>query len=53
MAETGENPLDEIFDELLAEFLEVADLDTDIQRMDSTMVKANIKHLSRIQLMKK
>jgi len=53
MAETGENPLDEIFDELLAEFLEVADLDTDIQRMDSTMVKANIKHLSRIQLMRK
>jgi len=53
MAETGENPLDEIFDELLAEFLEVADIDTDIQRMDSTMVKANIKHLSRIQLMRK
>lgn len=53
MNETGENPLDEIFDELLAEFIEATDLDTDIQRMDSTMVKANIKHLSRIQLMRK
>jgi hypothetical protein len=53
MTETGENPLDEIFDELLADFIEVADLDTDILRMDSTMVKANIKHLSRIQLMRK
>ncbi|TDO89394.1 transposase-like protein DUF772 [Halanaerobium saccharolyticum] len=53
MNETGENPLDEIFDELLAEFIAAADLDTDIQRMDSTMVKANIKHLSRIQLMRK
>lgn len=53
MTETGENPLDEIFDELLVNFIEAADLDTDIQRMDSTMVKANIKHLSRIQLMRK
>lgn len=53
MTRTGENPLDEIFNELLADFIETADIDTDIQRMDSTMVKANIKHLSRIQLMRK
>src|SRR6056297_1603647 len=51
--ETGHDPLAEVFDDLVANFLEVADLDTDIQRMDSTMVKANIKHLSRIQLMRK
>lgn len=51
--ETGHDPLSEVFDELVANFLEVADLDTDIQRMDSTMVKANIKNLSRIQLMRK
>lgn len=51
--ETGHDPLSEVFDELVANFIEVADLDTDIQRMDSTMVKANIKHLSRIQLMRK
>jgi len=51
--ETGHDPLSEIFDDLVANFLEVADLDSDIQRMDSTMVKANIKHLSRIQLMRK
>src|SRR6056297_194194 len=51
--ETGYDPLAEVFDDLVANFLELADLDTDIQRMDSTMVKANIKHLSRIQLMRK
>src|SRR6056297_4058638 len=51
--ETGHDPLAEVFDELVANFLEVAQLDSDIQRMDSTMVKANIKHLSRIQLMRK
>jgi len=51
--ETGHDPLAEVFDELVANFLDVADLDSDIQRMDSTMVKANIKHLSRIQLMRK
>src|SRR6056297_547060 len=51
--ETGHDPLAEVFDDLVANFIEVADLDTDIQRMDSTMVKANIKHLSRIQLMRK
>ena len=51
--ETGYDPLAEVFDDLVADFLELADLDTDIQRMDSTMVRANIKHLSRIQLMRK
>jgi len=51
--ETGHDPLAEVFDELVATFIEVADIDTDIQRIDSTMVRANIKHLSRIQLMRK
>jgi len=50
---TGHNPLEEVFNELVDKFLELADLDSDIQRMDSTMVEANIKHLSRIQLMRK
>ncbi len=39
------------FDELVANFIEVANLNTDIHRMDFTVVKANIKHLSHIQLM--
>ncbi|MGM0445533.1 MAG: transposase [Bacillota bacterium] len=51
--ETGHDPLSEVFDELVANFIEITDLATDIQCMDSTMVKANIKHLSRIQLMRK
>jgi len=45
--------MNEVFDELLDNFLEVANLDSDIQRMDSTMVEADIKHLTRIQLMRK
>jgi hypothetical protein len=51
--ETEHNPMNEVFDELLDNFLEVANLDSDIQRMDSTMVEADIKHLTRIQLMRK
>jgi len=51
--ETGYNPMDEVFDKLVDNFLEVANLNSDIQRMDSTMVEANIKHLTRIQLMRK
>lgn len=51
--EHGYNPLSEIFDDLVDNFLDAADIDSDIQRMDSTMVEANIKHLSRIELMRK
>jgi len=51
--EHGYNPLNEIFDDLVDNFLDTADIDSDIQRMDSTMVEANIKHLSRIDLMRK
>src|SRR6056297_797388 len=51
--DSGFNPMDKIFDKLVANFLELTDLDSDIQRMDSTMVEANIKHLTRIQLMRK
>jgi len=51
--DTGHNPVAEVFDELVENFIEVADLDIDVQRMDSTLIEANIKHLSRIQLMRK
>jgi len=51
--ETGNNLIKEIFEELTDELIEVADLETEIQKMDSTMVDANIKHLSRIELMRR
>ena len=51
--ETGNNLLAEIFEELTDELMEIADLKTEIQKMDSTMVDANIKNLSRIELMRK
>ena len=51
--ETDNNPVVEIFDELVDEFIQKVDLETEIQRMDSTLVDANIKHLSRIELMRR
>ncbi|MDI3548446.1 MAG: hypothetical protein PWR10_2098 [Halanaerobiales bacterium] len=42
-----------LFDNLVSNFIEEAGISTKIQRMDSTMIKANIKHLSRIQLLHK
>ena len=43
----------ELFTDLLNEFIEAAGISTTEQRMDSTMVRANIKQLSRIQLVYK
>ncbi len=49
----NDNVLIDLFDTFLEEFIEKAGISTKIQRMDSSMVKANIKHLSRIQLVHK
>ena len=51
--ETGNNLMEELFEELTDELIDIADLETEIQKMDSTMVDANIKHLSRIELMRR
>ncbi len=50
---TGNNLIKEVFEELTEELIEIADLETEIQKMDSTMVDANIKNLSRIELMRR
>ena len=49
----NENVLIDLFDNFVNNFIEEAGISTKIQRMDSSMVKANIKHLSRIQLVHK
>lgn len=49
----NDNVLIELFDNLVENFIDKAGISTNVQRMDSTMIKANIKHLSRIQLVHK
>ena len=50
---TGVDHIEEIFCSLATEFIKVAKVDTDIQRMDSTMIEAHIKHMSRYELLTK
>ncbi|WP_159429964.1 transposase [Halarsenatibacter silvermanii] len=50
---TGNNLIKEVFEELTDALIEIADLETEIQKMDSTMVDANIKNLSSIELMRR
>jgi len=49
----NDDVLIELFDNLVENFIDEAGISTNIQRMDSTMIKTNIKHLSRIQLVHK
>lgn len=51
--ETGRNLLEEVFAEHRDYFIEEFDLNAETQRMDSTFIEANIKQLSRIDLIAK
>lgn len=51
--ETGEDLLHEVFEDHRDHFQEEFDIDGSTQRMDSTFIEANIKHLSRIDLIAK
>lgn len=52
-AETGQNLLRDVFEDHREHFIETFDLDGSTQRMDSTFLEANIKHLNRIDLVAK
>lgn len=47
---TGINLIEKVFNDLSADFIEALGLSTKIQRMDSTLIDANIKHMSRLEL---
>lgn len=49
--ETGENLLEQVFDELTAEQLKKLKIKTDIQRTDSFAAASNIRNYSRLQLL--
>ena len=49
--ETGENLLEQVFDQLTEEQLKALQLKTNIQRTDSFMAASNIRHYSRLQLL--
>lgn len=49
--ETGENLLEQVFDQLTAEQLKMLKLKTDIQRTDSFAALSNIRNYSRLQLL--
>lgn len=51
MRETGVNLLDQAFEQVTDEQLEAYELKTGIQRMDSTMLGANIRQMGRLQLL--
>lgn len=51
--ETGRDLFDEVFREPRDYLVEEFDLDTSTQRMDTTFIEANIKNLSRIDLVAK
>ena len=50
---TGVDHIEEIFCSLATEFIKVSKIDTDIQRMDSTMIEAHMKNMSRYELLTK
>jgi len=47
----GYNPMQEVFETLTAHFIQKAGIQTDIIRMDSTQITANMKHMSRMDIM--
>jgi hypothetical protein len=51
IAEKGENPFKEVFEDLTANFIAKAGVKTDIIRMDSTQITSNMKRLTRIEVM--
>jgi len=51
MQETGENLLEQVFVQVTDEQLTALNLDTRHQRMDSVLVKSNIRQFSRLQLL--
>ncbi len=48
--ETGRNLMKEVFKDIRDELMDEFDIDGDLQRMDSTMIEANIKNLTRLDL---
>lgn len=51
MQETGENLIEIAFDHITDEQIEAFELETDKQRMDSTMIASNIREMTRLQLL--
>lgn len=51
MQETGENLLEEVFEQITDEQIEVLKLKTGKMRMDSTQIGSNIRQMSRLQLL--
>ena len=49
-AETGINLTDMLFNEFVSQYIDEYEIDASEQRMDSSMVKSNMKKLSRLQL---
>lgn len=51
MQETGENLIEKAFEHITDEQIEAFGLETDQQRMDSTMIASNIREMTRLQLL--
>jgi hypothetical protein len=51
MQETGENLLEQVFEQITDEQLAAFQLRTDKLRMDSTLIASNIREMSRLQLL--
>ena len=51
MRETGENLLEQVFEQVTDEQIKALELKTDKLRMDSTLVSSNIRQMSRLQLL--
>jgi len=51
MAQTGENLLEQMFEQVTDDQLVALELKTDKLRMDSTLVSSNIRQMSRLQLL--
>jgi hypothetical protein len=47
---TGINLIEKVFNDLASDFIEELGLSTKMQRMDSTLIDSNIKHMSRLEL---
>lgn len=51
MQETGENLIEKAFEHVTDEQIEAFGLETDQQRMDSTLIASNIREMSRLRLL--
>ena len=49
--EHGVNPIQKVFEELTAHFIQKAGIETDIIRMDSTQITSNMRRMSRMDIM--